>query len=78
MIALLLLIATNGSNLINHLSRTDNPHNTTKSQVGLGNVETIMDANSCLNSYSKRLLNLKQNTITGTTKCNLKSVGVGG
>ena len=31
-------IASNGANLIAHLTRTDNPHNVTKTQVGLGNV----------------------------------------
>lgn len=31
-------ISTNGSNLLSHLSRTDNPHNVTKAQIGLPNV----------------------------------------
>ena len=31
-------ISTNGVNLINHLSTTNNPHNVTKTQVGLGSV----------------------------------------
>lgn len=31
-------ISTNGTNLLNHLSNTSNPHSVTKSQVGLSNV----------------------------------------
>lgn len=31
-------ISTNGTNLLNHLSNNSNPHNVTKTQVGLGNV----------------------------------------
>ena len=34
-------ISLNGSNLINHLSNVNNPHNVTKSQVGLSNVVNL-------------------------------------
>ena len=34
-------ISTNGSNLINHLTNTSNPHSVTKSQVGLSNVPNL-------------------------------------
>jgi hypothetical protein len=37
-------ISTNGSALITHLSRTDNPHSVTKSQVGLSNVDNTADS----------------------------------
>lgn len=36
-------ISTNGTNLISHLSRTDNPHGLTKTQVGLGNADNTSD-----------------------------------
>jgi Major tropism determinant N-terminal domain len=37
-------ISTNGSALITHLSRTDNPHSVTKSQVGLSDVDNTADS----------------------------------
>lgn len=36
-------ITTNGSNLLSHLTDTNNPHGITKSQVGLGNVDNTSD-----------------------------------
>ncbi len=38
-------ISTNGTNIVNHLSNTSNPHNVTKAQVGLGNVDNTSDLN---------------------------------
>ena len=38
-------ISTNGTNVLNHLTRTDNPHSVTKSQVGLSNVDNTSDVN---------------------------------
>ncbi len=38
-------ITTNGTNLLNHLSNTSNPHSVTKAQVGLGNVDDVSAAN---------------------------------
>jgi len=37
-------IVTNGTNVLNHLASTSNPHNVTASQVGLGNVDNTSDA----------------------------------
>ena len=34
-------ITTNGTNILNHLTNTNNPHNVTKEQVGLSNVPNI-------------------------------------
>lgn len=34
-------VTTNGTNLLNHLSNTSNPHNVTKAQVGLSNVPNL-------------------------------------
>lgn len=42
-------IATNGANLINHLSNTSNPHSVTKTQVGLGNVPNL-DTTAAVNN----------------------------
>lgn len=55
-------ISTNGSDLINHLSRSDNPHNVTKSQVGLSNVDNTSDANKPLSNASTSALGNKENT----------------
>lgn len=55
---------------ITHINRLDNPHNTTKSQVGLGNVDNTSDANKPLSISAITALNLKidKNTpITGGT-----------
>ena len=36
-------ISTNGANVLSHLSSTSNPHNVTKTQVGLSNVDNTAD-----------------------------------
>ena len=54
-------VATNGANLINHLFRTDNPHNVSKSQVGLGNVDNTSDANKPVSTAQANALALKLN-----------------
>lgn len=54
-------ISTNGSNLINHLSNTSNPHNTTASQVGLGNVDNTSDASKPISNATQTALDLKSN-----------------
>ena len=41
-------ITTNGTNLLNHLTNTTNPHSVTKTQVGLGNVQNT-DLTSAVN-----------------------------
>ncbi|MFV5697750.1 hypothetical protein ACM55H_05220 [Flavobacterium sp. ZT3R17] len=46
-------IATNGSSLLSHLTRTDNPHNVTKSQVGLGNVDNTSDLDKPISNATK-------------------------
>jgi len=54
-------ISTNGSNLINHLSNTSNPHNTTASQLGLGNVDNTSDGNKPISTATQTALDLKSN-----------------
>lgn len=39
-------ITTNGTNLLNHLTNTSNPHSVTKTQVGLGNVVNLDTTNA--------------------------------
>lgn len=49
-------IATNGGALLAHLLRTDNPHNVTKAQVGLGNADDTSDLNKPISNATKEEL----------------------
>lgn len=52
----------------NHISNTSNPHNVTKTQVGLSNVDNTSDANKPISTAQQTALNAKEPTITaGTT-----------
>lgn len=53
--------ATEKTNLSSHLSSTSNPHNVTKTQVGLGNVDNTSDANKPVSTAQQTALNLKAN-----------------
>ena len=53
-------ISTNGANLINHITRTDNPHNVTKAQVGLSNVDNTSDINKPISTVTQTALDLKE------------------
>ena len=44
-----------------HIDRVDNPHNVTKTQVGLGNVDNTSDANKPVSTATQSSLNLKAN-----------------
>jgi hypothetical protein len=60
--------ATNAADLTAHTSNTNNPHNTTKSQVGLGNADNTSDADKPISTATQTALNAKEPTITaGTT-----------
>lgn len=48
-----------------------NPHNTSKSDVGLGNVDNTSDANKPISSATQSALDLKQNTIPDGAKINI-------
>ena len=54
-------IIANGTNLLNHLLNTSNPHNTTASQLGLGNVDNTSDANKPISTATQTALDLKSN-----------------
>jgi hypothetical protein len=54
-----LMSATDKTNHDNHLSNTSNPHSTTKSQVGLGNVDNTSDLDKPVSTATQTALNLK-------------------
>lgn len=66
-------ITTNGANILAHLPRTDNPHNVTKTQVGLGNVDNTSDLLKPISTATQTALNAKQNKLTAGT--NITIVG---
>lgn len=47
------------TDLAAHKARTDNPHNVTKAQVGLGNVDNTSDANKPISNATQSALNNK-------------------
>lgn len=63
-------INTNGTNILDHIASTLNPHNVTKTQVGLSNVDNTSDVNKPVSTLQQTALNLKANvdspTFTGT------------
>jgi hypothetical protein len=48
---------------IDHINSTDNPHNVTKSQLGLGNVDNTSDINKPLSNAVQLALNGKQDAL---------------
>ena len=57
-------ITTNGTNLINHLTNTSNPHNVTKSQVGLGSVDNTSDIDKPISTATQIVLDSKLDKVT--------------
>jgi hypothetical protein len=55
-----------------HVSNTSNPHNVTKAQVGLGNVDNTSDANKPISIATQTALNAKQDTLVSGT--NIKTI----
>lgn len=62
-----------------HTENTSNPHNVTKPQVGLGNVDNTSDADKPISTATQTALNLKANlaspTFTGIPEAPTASVG---
>jgi hypothetical protein len=56
-------ITTNGSNVLNHIASTSNPHSVTKAQVGLSNVDNTSDADKPISTATQTALNLKLNEL---------------
>lgn len=48
-----------------HIDDTENPHGTTKAQIGLGNVDNTSDTNKPVSTAQQTALNLKVDKITG-------------
>lgn len=67
-------INTNGDNLIDHKNSVSNPHNVTKSQVGLGSVDNTSDLNKPLSSATILALNSKVNTAIGERLINASEI----
>lgn len=57
-------IVTNGTNVLNHLSNTSNPHSVTKTQVGLSNVDNTSDVNKPISNATQTALDDKVNKAT--------------
>ena len=57
-------ITTNKTNIDNHIANKSNPHEVTKAQIGLGNVDNTSDLNKPISSATQSALNLKQDTLT--------------
>lgn len=72
-------VAFNGTPLIDvmagyqaHVEDTDNPHNVTKAQVGLGNADNTADADKPISTATQSALDAKQATLVSGT--NIKTV----
>ena len=59
-------INTVSSDLNAHETNTSNPHNVTKSQVGLSNVDNTSDINKPVSTAQQTALNLKIQSVTGS------------
>jgi hypothetical protein len=57
-------ISTNGANILSHLSSTSNPHNVTKSQVGLSNVDNTSDINKPVSIATQTEIDTINTTLT--------------
>ena len=57
-------VETNESKLTNHIDDTDNPHEVTKSQIGLSNVDNTSDVNKPISTATQTALNNKVDKTT--------------
>ena len=65
-------ITTNGTNLVNHLSNTSNPHSVTKTHIGLSNVDNTSDLEKpistlVLSSLDNKVDSLEFSTLRSTS-----------
>lgn len=60
-------IATNGANILAHISSTSNPHNITASDVGLSNVDNTSDVNKPVSTAQATAISLKEDTSNKST-----------
>ena len=61
-------IATNTTTISGHIANKNNPHEVTKAQVGLGNVDNTSDANKPVSTAQQAALDLKANSADVYTK----------
>lgn len=62
------------SNLTTHTTNTDNPHNVTKSQIGLSNVDNTADVNKPISTATQNALNNKADKATTLAGYNITDV----
>lgn len=62
------------ANLTAHTSNTENPHNVTASQVGLGNVDNTSDEDKPVSTAQQTALDLKQNITDNTLQTTAKTI----
>lgn len=65
-------IATNETAINNHIANKSNPHEVTKAQVGLDNVDNTSDLNKPISTATQTALNGKQATLVSGT--NIKTI----
>jgi len=65
-------ITTNGTNILNHISNTTNPHEVTKTQIGLSNVDNTSDINKPISTATQTALNNRVTLDTTQTITGLK------
>lgn len=62
------------ANLTAHTGNTENPHNVTASQVGLGNVDNTSDEDKPVSTAQQTALDLKQNITDNTLQTTAKTI----
>lgn len=57
-------ILTNEKNISTHINNKSNPHEVSKAQIGLGNVDNTSDLNKPISTATQKALDLKQDKLT--------------
>ena len=57
-------ILTNEKNISTHINNKSNPHEVSKAQIGLGNVDNTSDVNKPISTATQKALDLKQDKLT--------------
>lgn len=69
-------ISTNETTINNHIANTSNPHEVTKTQVGLGDVDNTSDLDKPISTATQTALNSKQDILTAGTNIIIDSNNV--
>ena len=64
-------ISTNTGTISEHIADTSNPHEVTKAQVGLGNVDNTSDLDKPISTATQTALNAKQDKLTAGSGINI-------